>query len=118
MKEYNISSIYFGDIIYNTDDGYYYTSNWTFEKIEDNKFQSLKNKSTYDAFNSDSDMFIGAANLCPLSALVSDKEKKMMSKRMIKLYRLKYMVLRSKTDLLDDDIIVKSPNGKTKTIQK
>lgn len=96
MKHYNSDSIYFGNVIYNTrDDGYYFTSNESFEKVGEDLYLHFNAKTKLKEFVPNTTEKASVANLFPLSELIKNGEKKDLTKPMIELYRLKYTLLRS-----------------------
>lgn len=113
MKKYDSSLIYFGDTVYNTDEGYYYTSNHCYEKTGEDKYKLLDKNIKLQPFTSETKKAVTCANLFPLSILLKNDEKKMVTKPMIELYRLKYMMLKSEfNNIYEEDIVASNKQNR------
>lgn len=89
MKTYNSNSIYFGNLIYNTEDGYFFSRTECFEKDGENEYKYLGDDSKFKEFIPETPEAITVANLFPLSNILKDKE---VTKTMINLYKIKYVL--------------------------
>lgn len=92
MKTYNSDLIYFGNVFFNTPDGYYFTGVESFEKIEEDKYISLKNNRVRETFDANSDRYLSVGYLFPLSKVLKDGERKEVTRTEIELYKLKYIL--------------------------
>lgn len=105
MKKYDSNSIYFGNIIYNTDEGYYFAPNHVYEKINEDIYQVVGKSQKYQIFTTNTERLITCSDLFPLSAFLNEGEPKMLTVPMIELYKLKYMVLKSANKLPKDVVV-------------
>lgn len=110
MKKYSSNAIYFGKIIYNTDDGYYYNSNHTYEKINKNTYRLIGKEYCCKTFKKKTEELITCSDLFPLSALL-DGEIKMLTTPMLELYKLKYMILKEYGKLPKEVVIAPYEEG-------
>lgn len=93
-KYYDSDLIYFGCLIYNTSEGYYFSKIEAFEKVGDHEYKTLSNSKLRKEFDRNSDAYLSVGYLFPLSKLLKDGERKEVSKSLIELYRLKYLLTR------------------------
>lgn len=93
-KTYDSDLIYFGSLIYNTIEGYYFSKVEAFEKVGDHEYKNLSDNKLRKEFDRNSDAYLSVGYLFPLSELLKDGERKEVSKSLIELYRLKYLLTR------------------------
>lgn len=96
MKYFDVDSIYFGNLVYNTgNDGYYHTGTELFEKIDDDLYKPINRKAKVNVYTPKTTKYLTVNNLYPLKDFINDNTKKEISSSKLKLYLIKYCLSQS-----------------------
>lgn len=113
--KYDVDKICFGQVFYNLgNDGVYFSSPQAFQKVimgDEVKYMNLSGNKVYSRYCAESGKTSGINEGASLASVIGNPSKKSVSKQMIRLYLLKYIVLTNKNRkrYVDDiDIDVRS----------
>lgn len=99
--KYNTRNVYFGTRVYNTDEGYYFTSPEAFIKQENDTYCTLDGKLKLTDFKGNENKELTVSMLHPITEFINKEIPKQVSKTEIRLYLLKHMMVNRKEHFVD-----------------